>query len=230
VDAIRDLSKATTLSIYIKARETPSRLQQISDAVSQGLFKSYSTEYDIDNLYGGNRGKIINFSSDTAAPPSYKETTSCQSPPPPSIDSSRNKRRRRDTEAEDGDIALLWAEVRAIKKVQMEVVMKEIPSRLEALETENRQLKQRNIELAEGIDGLKERCDALENDVAARQSEHENFAEMCDCSFSELTQITDGLQETVAFVNEEQVRKDWLKVIKKVVIKEIVARLELDEE
>ncbi|KAL5603649.1 hypothetical protein FOVSG1_006399 [Fusarium oxysporum f. sp. vasinfectum] len=216
LDAIRDLSKATALSIYIEARDAPPKLQHISDAASQGLFKSCSTRYHIASLYGGIGGKLIEPSGDTAAPPSYDETTSRPPPPPPPIEFPRKKRPRQDTETERDDITLLWAELRAIKEVQ---------SRVEALETENEKLKQQNKELVEGMDKLQERYDALEHRFAALDSKNEEFADTYDCSFSELREDMDRLEGVVDFVQEGQVREESLEVIKNVVVKEIMTRL-----
>jgi hypothetical protein len=216
LDAIRDLSKATALSIYIEARDAPPKLQHISDAASQGLFKSCSTRYHIASLYGGIGGKLIQSSGDTAAPPSYDETTSRPPPPPPPIEFPSKKRPRQDTETERDDITLLWAELRAIKEVQ---------SRVEALETENEKLKQQNKELVEGMDKLQERYDALEHRFAALDSKNEEFADTYDCSFSELREDMDRLEGVVDFVQEGQVREESLEVIKNVVVKEIMTRL-----
>ncbi|KAF5265616.1 hypothetical protein FOXYS1_3566 [Fusarium oxysporum] len=215
LDAIRDLSKATTLSIYIEARDAPSKLQDISDAASQGLFKSCSTRYHIASMYGGIGGKIIDL-AETAPPPSYEETASSPPPPPPPIELPSKKRPRQDTDPERDDITLLWAELRAIKEVQ---------SRVEALETENEKLKQQNKELVEGMDKLQERYDALEHLFAVLDSKNEEFADTYDCSFSELREDMDRLEGVVNFVQEGQVGEESLKVIKDVVVQEIMTRL-----
>ncbi|KAG7403264.1 hypothetical protein Forpe1208_v016437 [Fusarium oxysporum f. sp. rapae] len=144
-NTIRDLSKATALSIYIEARDAPPKLQDISDAASQGHFKSCSTRYHISSMYGGIGGKLIDFSTETAPPPSYEETACSPPPPSPPIERPSKKRPRQDTDPERDDIILLRAEVCAIKEVQ---------SRVEALETENEKLKQQNKELVEGMDKL----------------------------------------------------------------------------
>ncbi|WZH50378.1 hypothetical protein QYS62_011622 [Fusarium acuminatum] len=216
LDAIRDLSKATVLSVYIEARDAPPKLQHISDAAGQGLFKSSSTRYHIASLYGGIGGKLIEPSGDTIAPPSYDETTSCPPPPPPPIEFPSKKRPRQDTETERNDITLLWAEIRAFKEVQ---------SRVEALETENKKLKQQNKELVEGMNKLQEQYGALENCFAALDSKNEDFADTYDCSFSELREDMDRLEGFVGYVQEGQVKEESLEVIKKVVVEEIMTRL-----
>ncbi|SCO87580.1 uncharacterized protein FRV6_11707 [Fusarium oxysporum] len=224
LDAIRDLSKATALSIYIEARDAPPKLQDISDAASQGLFKSCSTRYHIASMYGGIGGKLIDFSAETAPPP-YEETASSPPPPPPPIELPSKKRPRQDTDPERDDITLLWAELRAIKEVQSRVDVKEVQSRVEALETENEKLKQQNKELVEGMDKLQERYDALEHRFAVLDSENEEFADTYDCSFSELREDMDRLEGVVNFVQEGQVGEESLKVIKDVVVQEIMTRL-----
>ncbi|KAI8396349.1 hypothetical protein AU210_015721 [Fusarium oxysporum f. sp. radicis-cucumerinum] len=216
LDAIRDLSKATALSIYIEARDAPPKLQDISDAASQGHFKSCSTRYHIASMYGGIGGKLIDFSTETAPPPSYEETASSPPPPPPPIELPSKKRPRQDTDPERDDMTLLRAQVRAIKEVQ---------SRVEALETENEKLKQQNKELVEGMDKLQERYDALEHRFAVLDSKNEEFADTCDCSFSELREDMDSLEGVVNFVKEGQVGEESLKLIKDVVVQEIMTRL-----
>ncbi|KAL5583698.1 hypothetical protein FOVSG1_015049 [Fusarium oxysporum f. sp. vasinfectum] len=216
LDAIRDLSKATALYIYIEARDAPSRLQDISDAASQGLFKSCSTRYHIASMYGGIGGKLIDPPAETASPPSYDETAASPPPPPPPIELPSKKRPRQDTDPERDDITLLWAELRAIKEVQ---------SRVEALETENEKLKQQNKELVEGMDKLQERYDALEHRFAALDSKNEEFADTYDCELAEIRDEMGSLEAVVDFVQEGQVREESLEVIKNVVVKEIMTRL-----
>ncbi|EXL64283.1 hypothetical protein FOPG_19450 [Fusarium oxysporum f. sp. conglutinans race 2 54008] len=113
-------------------------------------------------------------------------------------------------------MTLLRAQVRAIKEVQ---------SRVEALETENEKLKQQNKELVEGMDKLQERYDALEHRFAVLDSKNEEFADTCDCSFSELREDMDSLEGVVNFVQEGQVGEESLKLIKDVVVQEIMTRL-----
>ncbi|KAF4433101.1 hypothetical protein F53441_13795 [Fusarium austroafricanum] len=104
-------------------------------------------------MYGGIGGKLIDSSAsasaDTAPPPLYEETASSSPPPPPPIQPASKKRPRQDTDAdaERDDITLLWAKLRAIKEAQSRVDVKQVQSRVEALETENEKLKQQNKEL-----------------------------------------------------------------------------------
>jgi hypothetical protein len=113
LDAIRDLAKVTAL-YYIEARDAPSKLHDISDAASQGLSKSCSTQYYIASMYGGIGGKFLDPPAETVSPPSYDEAAASPSLPPP-IEPLSKKRPRRDTDAECDNITLLWAELHAIK-------------------------------------------------------------------------------------------------------------------
>ncbi|EKJ76516.1 hypothetical protein FPSE_03276 [Fusarium pseudograminearum CS3096] len=110
LDTIRDLSKVTTLSIYIEACDAPNELQDISDAVGQGLFTSCNTQHQIASKYGGVGGKLIDLSV-PVLPPSYDEAATSPPPPPPPpppIDRSSKKRARLDSDPErDDDITPL---------------------------------------------------------------------------------------------------------------------------
>jgi hypothetical protein len=97
LDMIRDLSKAKALSIYVEAQNAPNELQNISDAVSQGLFTSCNVKYHIASMYGGIGGKLVDLS-----PPSYEEAAASPPPPPPIKDSSK-KRPRQDSDSERDD-------------------------------------------------------------------------------------------------------------------------------
>lgn len=96
-------------------------------------------------MYSGIRGKLIKPLGNTAAPPLYNKTTSRPPPLPPLIKLPRKKHPCQDTKTQFDDITLLWAKLHAIKEVQ---------SRVEALETKNEKLKQQNKELVKGIDKL----------------------------------------------------------------------------
>ncbi|SPJ76051.1 uncharacterized protein FTOL_05782 [Fusarium torulosum] len=212
LDAIRDLSKATALSIYIEARDAPAKLQDISDAASQDLFKSSSTRYHIASMYGGIGGKLIDLKAETAAPPSYNEAATSPPPPPP-IEPLSKKRPRQDTDPERDDITLLWSELRAMKEVQSQV------------KAENEKLIQQNKELVQGMDKLQERYDALEDRLTAIDSKNDEFADTYDCEVKELRDDLDSLEGIVQFVQEGQLGEESLKVIKDVVVEEILRRL-----
>lgn len=212
LDAIRDLSKVTALSIYIEARDAPTKLHDISDAASQGLFKSCSTQYHIASMYGGIGGKFLDPPAETISPPSYDEAAASPPPPPP-IEPLSKKRLRRDTDSECDNIALLWAELNAIKTAQTRA------------EAENEKLKQQNKELVKGMDKLQEKYDALDNRLAALDEKNEEFADTYDCELTELGDEIDNLKEVILFIQEGQVSEESLAVIKDVVVEEMSRRL-----
>ncbi|KAF5578444.1 hypothetical protein FPCIR_11576 [Fusarium pseudocircinatum] len=230
LDAIRYLSKTTAFSIHIDARDAPPNMQQVTDAASQGLFRTCSTRYHIASMYGGVGGKLADSSdsADTAPPPSYQETTSSPPPPPPPIQEPASKKRPRqytNTDTERDDISLLWGELRAIKEAQSRVDVKQVQSRVESLETENLKLKQQNKELAQSLVNLQERYDALEDRFAALDSKNDELADTYDLAFSDLGENMDRLEGVVDFVHEGGVRDESLKVIKDAVVQEIMTRL-----
>lgn len=233
LDAIRHLSKTTAFSIHIDARDAPPNMQQVIDTASQGLFRSCSTRYHIASMYGGVGGKLTDSSdsADTAPPPSYQETTCSPPPPPPPpppIQQPASKKRpRQDTNAdtERDDISLLWGELRAIKKAQSQVDVKQVQGRVEALEAENQKLKEQNKELAQSLVNLQERYDALEDRFAALDYKNDELAETYDLAFSDLGENMERLEGVVDFVHEGGVRDESLKVIKDAVVQEIMTRL-----
>ncbi|KAK7575203.1 hypothetical protein V3481_017167 [Fusarium oxysporum f. sp. vasinfectum] len=105
LDSIRQLSNATSLFIYVQDNVlSKNDLQYLTDAFSQGLFKSVrSSQHALARLYGGNGAKIIRLSAQTGqSPPPYREIT----PPPPSAPIYNKKRPRQDSQNErDNDIA-----------------------------------------------------------------------------------------------------------------------------
>ncbi|RBQ72075.1 hypothetical protein FVER14953_14022 [Fusarium verticillioides] len=229
LDAIRHLSKTTAFSVHIDARDAPPNMQQVTDAASQGLFRSCSTRYHIASLYGGVGGKLAESadSADTAPPPSYQETTT-SSPPPPLIQQPASKKRPRqdtNTDTERDDISLLWGELRAIKEAQSRVDVKQVQGRVEALETENQKLKEQNKELAQSLVSLLERYDALEDRFAALDSKNDELAETYDLAFADLGENMDRLEGVIDFVHEGGVRDESLNVIKDAVVQEIMTRL-----
>ncbi|KAM0362974.1 hypothetical protein ACHAO7_010762 [Fusarium culmorum] len=148
LDMIRDLCKVRTFSIYVEARDAPNELKDISDAVSQGLFTSCDPQYQILSMYDGAGGKVVNLSV-VASPPSYEESEK-PPPPPPLIERSSKKRPRQDSYSERDDVTLLWAELHTLKQ---------IPSRLDALEAQNKRLRQENSELGKDVNSLRAECE-----------------------------------------------------------------------
>ncbi|KAG6995993.1 hypothetical protein FOFC_07591 [Fusarium oxysporum] len=154
LDAIRQLSNATPLSIYVQDTVLSNKdLQCLSDAFNQGLFKSVrSSQHALASLYGGNGAKIIRLSAQTGqSPPPYREIT----PPPPSAPIYNKKRSRQDSQNErDNDIAQIWAVLAKIK---------ERDTRNEALENENRCLRKEIEELRERVAVLEKQKDDNEH-------------------------------------------------------------------
>jgi hypothetical protein len=222
LDAIRDLSNATVLSIYIEARAAPPTLQSISHAASEGQLKSFrSLRYHLASMYGGLGAKLVNLSVDTALPPpSYDETE--PPPPPPPIDSNYNKKRpRQDSQPpRDNDIALIWDELRALKETRSRD-----KEQIEALETENKRLKQANEELVQGMDKLRERCTTLEDSFEALNRATDGFMDTYDNELTELRDDMHSLEGIVNFFQEDQVSDESVKRIKDAIIQDITTRL-----
>ncbi|ENH66600.1 hypothetical protein FOC1_g10000237 [Fusarium oxysporum f. sp. cubense race 1] len=154
LDSIRQLSNATSLFIYVQDNVlSKNDLQYLTDAFSQGLFKSVrSSQHALARLYGGNGAKIIRLSAQTGqSPPPYREIT----PPPPSAPIYNKKRPRQDSQNErDNDIAQIWAVLAKIK---------ERDTRNEALENENRWLRKEMEELRERVAVLEKQKDDNEH-------------------------------------------------------------------
>ncbi|KAF9780342.1 hypothetical protein IL306_000627 [Fusarium sp. DS 682] len=184
LDAIRQLSNTTSLSIYVQdAAPFHSQLQSLSNAFSQGLYKSVRTgQHDLVSLYGGRGAKIIQLSAQTGhLPPPYTESTS----PPLSASTYQQKRPRRDPHDDrDNGMAQIWAVL---------AQMKERDARMEALENENRRLK-------EGMEELRERLALLEtqtdDDRRVESQTAENAAELVnlDLELMEIRQDVDELK------------------------------------
>jgi hypothetical protein len=224
LDAIRDLSNATVLSIYIEARAAPSSLQSISDAASEGLLKSSrSLRYNLASMYGGLGAKLVDLSAQTALPPpAYHETE--PPPPPPPIDCGHTKKRpRQDSQSRDSDIALIWDELRALKESRGRD-----KEQIQALETENKRLRQENEELVRGMDKIRERCTALEDSFEVLNRSTEGFMDTYDNELTELRDDIHTLEGIVNFIQEGQVSDESVKKIKDAVVKDITTRLTAD--
>ncbi|CEI66198.1 hypothetical protein FVEN_g4404 [Fusarium venenatum] len=225
LDAIRDLSNATVLSIYVEARAAPPSLQSISDAASDGRLKSFrSLRYNLASMYGGLGAKLVHLLAQTALPPpAYDEAGS--PPPPPPIDCSHTKKRpRQDSQSSrDSDIALIWDELRALKETRGRD-----REQIEALETENKRLRQENEELVRGMDKMRERCTALEDDFGVLNKSTEGFMDTYDNELTELRDDIHTLEGIVNFIQEGQVSDESVKKIKDAVVKDITTRLSAD--
>ncbi|KAM5522441.1 hypothetical protein FOXYSP1_16332 [Fusarium oxysporum f. sp. phaseoli] len=146
LDAIREFSRATAFTVYIEARNASPKLQSVSDAVSQGFFKtSSSSRFQLASMYAGLGAKIVQLGADEMlAPPSYEETE--PPPPPPPIDHKPDRKRpRQDTETERAEeIALIWAELQMLKQAKATDWQ-----RIAFLEKENQELRETVAKLQE---------------------------------------------------------------------------------
>jgi hypothetical protein len=222
LDAIRDLSSATVLSIYVEARAAPSSLQSISDAASEGLLKSFrSLRYQLASMYGGVGAKLVDLSVPTAIPPPAYDQTE-PPPPPPPIDCNHSKKRpRQDSQSpRDSDIALIWDELRILKETRGRD-----REQIEALETENKRLRQENEELVRGMGKIRERCTALEDGFEVLNRSTEGFMDTYDNELTELRDDIHSLEGIVNFIQEGQVSDESVKRIKDAVVKDITTRL-----
>ncbi|KAJ4125600.1 hypothetical protein NW765_001374 [Fusarium oxysporum] len=184
LDAIRQFSNTTSLSIYVQDSELfNTQLQSISNAFSQGLYKSSrSAQHDLVSLYGGRGAKMIHLSAETGQlPPPYTESTS----PPPSASTYQQKRPRRDSHDDcDNAMSQIWVVL---------AKMKERDARMEALENENRRLKQGMGELQERLALLETQKD---DERRVESQTAENAAELVniDLELMEIRQDVDELK------------------------------------
>ena len=226
VDAIRDLSKATTFSICIEARDAPPQLQNVSDAVSHGKFESFrSTQYDIASLYGGLGGKVITPSE--PAPPTYDEAASSPPPPPPIEPSRKRPRQDSSTDTKQDDITLLWAEIRAMKEShhQVEAENSTLKQQNTELVTSMETLRQQNKELVDSMAKLQEQYDTLESRHAAVEAKTEALEDTYDVALVDLREEMRCLDGVVKYLQDGQVGEEALGIIKSAVVDEIMKRL-----
>lgn len=238
LDAVRDLCQATAFSIYIEARENPG-FRAISDAASQGLLKSFrSSRFQLTSMYGGQGAKLVNLSSDASLPPpSYNEVE--PPPPPPPIDLKNDRKRpRQDSQNEHNNIALIWKELQDMKET-----MARDEKRIEALETENKKLRQENKDMSQGMDKLRERCTALEtsqqdlkHSLEVLDTDSEKFMKMAteelldtyDNDLVELREDMRAMEQAVKYIEEGHVSDESVKKIKDAVVQDITTRLSAD--
>ncbi|PCD21518.1 hypothetical protein AU210_016479 [Fusarium oxysporum f. sp. radicis-cucumerinum] len=211
LDAIRQLSNVTSLSIYVQDTVLSDRdLQCLSDAFSQGLFKSVrSSQHALASLYGGNGAKIIRLSAQTGQnPPPYREIT----PPPPSAPIDNKKRPRQDSQNErDNDIAQIWAVLAKIK---------ERDTRNEALENENRCLRKEIEELRERVAVLEKQKD--DNEHVEAQS-NDNTMALVDIDV-ELADMREDIRELKAKADSVE-RGELAEMVKHDVLEYMRVRL-----
>jgi hypothetical protein len=238
LDAVRDLCQATAFSIFIEARENPG-FQAISDAASQGLLKSFrSSRFQLASMYGGQGAKLVVLAGDALLPPpSYNEV---EPPPPPPIDLKNDRKRpRQDSQNEhNNNIALIWKELQ-----DMRDIMSRDEKRIEALETENKKLRQDNKDLSQGMDKLRERCTALEtsqqdlkHSLEVLDTDSERFMKMAteelldtyDNDLVELREDMRAMEQAVKYIEEGHVSDESVKRIKDAVVQDITTRLSAD--
>ncbi|KAL6924093.1 hypothetical protein ACHAPO_011342 [Fusarium lateritium] len=249
LDAIRQISNTTTLSVYIQDGVlSNSQLQSISDACGQNCSKSVrSDDYDLSSLYGGDGAKIIHLSAQTGQlPPSYNEIGS----PPPSAPINPLKRRRQDSGAERSDAttelqAILGKmEARMLAKMEERLkgleTLKQTPredlnKRIEELENENQRLKEsmeerikglenENRHLREGIVKLRALFENQTDDIdRVGEQTSENTAELVTID-DELTHVRHDVDELVVKTDSLE-RGDLVEMVKNDVLEYIRIRL-----
>jgi len=242
LDAVRDLCQATTFSIYVEAREAPPSpgFQIISDAVQEGLFKSFrSSQFQLASMYSGSGAKLVKLAIDTSLPPPSYDEVEAPPPPPPIDHKNKRKRPRQDSQTErENDIALVWIELKTMKAT---IALGE--KRIEALEAENKKLRQENKDLCQGMDELRERCTAFEtsqkdltHSFEVLETDAEKFKETAtedlldtyDNELMELREDIRAMEEAVKFIQEGQVSDESVKKIKDAVVQDITTRLAAD--
>jgi translation elongation factor EF-1beta len=226
LDAVREFTRATTFSVYIEARDAPPTLQSISDAVNQGLFKSYrSSRFQLASMYAGLGAKIVRLDADnTLMPPSYQETEP-PPPPPPIDDKPDRKRHRQDTQTERADdIALIWAALQSLQQAKDTDIR-----RITALEMENQKLRQDLDKLQDGYAALKLSHQdlsfsfgALETTVEKNTEEHE---ESVNNELEEIREDVKKLDNQFCFIQEGQVSAESVAKIKDALLQDISSRL-----
>jgi hypothetical protein len=249
LDAIRQISNTTTLSVYIQDDVlSNSQLQSIRDACGQSCSKSVrSDDYDLSSLYGSDGAKAIHLSPQTAQlPPSYNEIGS----PPPSAPINPLKRRRQDYSAEHSHVttevqAMLGKmEARMLAKMEERLkgleTEKQIPrqdlnKRIEELENENQRLKEsmeerikglekENRHLREGIDKLRALFENQNDDIdRVGEQTSENTAELVTID-DELTHVRHDVDELVVKTDSLE-RGDLVEMVKNDVLEYIRIRL-----
>ncbi|KAF4945690.1 hypothetical protein FGADI_11743 [Fusarium gaditjirri] len=229
LDAIREFSRATAFTIYIESRNASPKLQSVSDAVSQGLFKtSCSSRFQLASMYAGLGAKIVQLGEDEMlAPPSYEETE--PPPPPPPIDPKPDRKRpRQDTATERAEeIALIWAELQMLKQAK-----DTDGKRIAFLEKENQELRETVAKLQEQYKAF----DKSQQDIhysfgaleTAVEKNTQEFEESIGNELAELREDISQLDHQLSFVQEGQVSDESVAKIKDAVLLDITSRLSGD--
>ncbi|KAF4450033.1 hypothetical protein F53441_6817 [Fusarium austroafricanum] len=210
LDAIRQLSNSTSLSVYIQdAVLSVEELQTISSACSQGLVKAGGSDrHDLKSLYGGKGAKVVRLSAQTGQlPPPYNEITS----PPPSAQSPptyQRKRRRQDSEPEVGDATTKPSAVLG----KEEGILLKIEDRLKRLEDENRRLREDTDERIKGLESenqrLRETIDKLLALVENRSDDIDHIGEQTSENAADLVTMDDELTHLRHDVDELKAKAD----------------------
>ncbi|KAF5234324.1 hypothetical protein FAUST_7709 [Fusarium austroamericanum] len=225
VDAISNLSKSTTLSICIAARDKPPQLRDVSAAVNQRRFESFnSAQHQIASRYGGIGGKLI---TSEPAPPTYDEAATSPPPPPPIEPSRKRPRQDSSTDTKHEGIALVWAEIRAINEFQHRV------------QAENSALRQQNRDLVNDMAKLKKDHDKLKKDHDELKKDHDEldtlhatladktkeFGDEYDAALMDLSDEVKNLDGAVMFLQQGQVGEEAKGDIMNAVVENIITRL-----
>lgn len=229
LDAIREFSRATIFSVYIEARNAPPKLQSVSDAISQGLFKtSCSSRFQLASMYAGLGAKIVQLGADdTLAPPSYEETE--PPPPPPPIDPKPDRKRpRQDTATERAEeIALIWAELQMLKQAKDSDA-----KRIAFLEKENQELREIVAKLQERYETFDKSQQDIHHSFGALETTVEKntqeFEESVGNELAELREDINQLDHQLSFIQEGQVSDESVAKIKDAVLLDITSRLSGD--
>ncbi|TVY68266.1 hypothetical protein Focb16_v002358 [Fusarium oxysporum f. sp. cubense] len=229
LDAIREFSRATAFTVYIEARNASPKLQSVSDAVSQGFFKtSSSSRFQLASMYAGLGAKIVQLGADeTLAPPSYEETE--PPPPPPPIDHKPDRKRpRQDTETERAEeIALIWAELQMLKQAKATDWQ-----RIAFLEKENQELRETVAKLQEQYKAFDKSQQDIHHSFGALETAVEKntqeFEESVGNELAELREDISQLDHQLSFIQEGQVSDESVAKIKDAVLLDITSRLSGD--
>jgi hypothetical protein len=231
LDTVREFSRATAFTIYIEAHDAPPKLQSISDAVSQGLFKSSrSSRFQLASMYAGLGAKIIQLAADNTLMPPYYEEIESPPPPPPSIDHKPDRKRpRQDTETERAnDIAQIWAELQMLKQAEAEAKVED-RKRITVLETENQKLREAMDQIQDRYVALKKSHEDLSHSFKALETavgkNTEDFEESVNNELAELREDISKLDNELSFIQDGQVSDESVTKIKDVILQDITTRL-----
>lgn len=186
LDALRLLSQATVLAVYVPDRELPtSKIEAVCNTIVRTQLQPLERQYDLGSLYGGAGGKIIDMTTSIPErPPSYDELE----PPPPiaPLEQPRVAKRRRlhsreGSDETDSRFDVIWSELIKMRKEKTEYDdrMQKLEGRVEKLE------KQKEVVEQELAAVLKKLEDAID------------FAQVAEANIIGLQQGLDELEEQV---------------------------------